>query len=97
MRDSNSTRKANSLIDLGSVGHHLTTEGLSHETSKEKVTVQQVDSMTHLDGQNIEFPALSPRAIKAPSPQRKCIEIKNGFDFANNVSDRHNEKLIDLK
>ena len=83
---------------MGSVGAHLTTEGLSHETSKEHgVTVKQVDSLTHIDGQNIEFPALSPRAIKAPSPQKKCIETKDGFEFANNVSDRHHEKLIDLK
>ena len=91
----------NSLIDLGSVGAHLTTDGgvLSHETSKEQgvTAVKKVESITHLDGQNIEFPALSPRAIKAPNPQKRCLEMKNGFDFANNVSDRHQEKLIDLK
>ena len=32
-----------------------------------------------------------------PGLQRRCLEIKNGFDFANNVEDRHEEKLADLK
>ena len=54
------------------------------------------------DRKSVELPALSPRSLKnnespQPVPMKKYLEVKDGFDFTNNISDRIQEKLSDLK
>jgi len=83
--------------DLNSLGANLNSEG---DTTTGR-NVQATDSMSMLDGQSVELPSLSPRTIRAKrtvdNSPRKYLEVKNGFDFANNVQDRHHEKLFELK
>mmetsp|Transcript_2168 Transcript_2168/g.3068 ORF Transcript_2168/g.3068 Transcript_2168/m.3068 type:complete len:93 (-) Transcript_2168:616-894(-) len=57
-------------------------------------------SISELDGQILTLPPLSPHAVHNPhviTSARKYLEVKNGFDFANNMNDRQLEKLLDLK
>ena len=56
-----------------------------------------MENLVDPDDHLVELPALSPRAVNMPGLQRRYLEVKNGFDFANNVEDRHEEKLADLK
>lgn len=61
-------------------------------------------SISELDGQPLGLPPLSPNGrggnedlMTVNVPHKKYLQIKNGFDFANDVGDRQLERLMDIK
>ena len=96
-----SNSKKDILLELASV--HTVTNGSHSQPTSEHTRHQPqqqprvMENLVDPDDHLVELPALSPRAVNMPGLQRRCLEVKNGFDFANNVEDRHEEKLADLK
>ena len=71
------------------------TEGQSQQTSSKYVRNHNTESLSVIDGHHsVEFPPLSPRTVKGTQsptvtvPMKKYLEVKDGFDFANNCADR---------
>ena len=89
-----------SNADLGSVGQHLTFESTNSQDASGRNLNNLNDSSSMIDSSTVELPALRAHSIRANTnrkPPKQCIEMKNGFEFANNVEDRHYEKLMDIR